>query len=231
MNERIIAIGDIHGYSAALAAILDAVQPRPLDTVVVLGDVIDRGPDSPGVVEQLMGLAYHCRLVPILGNHEEVVLELLLGQYYLLDRWMAIGGQATLAAYGCEFPDEIPLPHLEFLRSFAPWYETPRHFFVHASYDPGKKLPKQPADLLRWASLAAGLPGPHRSGKVAIVGHTAQRSGEILDVGYLKCIDTCIYGGGWLTALDVTSGDVWQADQRGRLREPEPREAWGEPRS
>jgi serine/threonine protein phosphatase 1 len=60
-------------------------------------------------------------------------------------------------------------------------------------------------------------PGPHYSGKIAILGHTAQRDGRILDLGYLKCIDTCCYGEGNLTALEVHTGQTWQADKRGRL--------------
>ena len=57
-------------------------------------------------------------------------------------------------------------------------------------------------------------PGPHDSGKTVIVGHSRlRRSGEILDLGHLFCIDTFCYGGGWLTALDVKTGEVWQADQ------------------
>jgi serine/threonine protein phosphatase 1 len=62
------------------------------------------------------------------------------------------------------------------------------------------------------------MPPPHYSGKKAIVGHTPQVSGEILDVDYLACIDTCCYGGGWLTAIDVDSGRQWQANQDGQLR-------------
>ena len=61
---------------------------------------------------------------------------------------------------------------------------------------------------------------PHVSGKTAVVGHTPQRGGEVLDLGFLKCIDTFCNGGRWLTALDVTSGRVWQANNRGELRKP-----------
>jgi serine/threonine protein phosphatase 1 len=62
------------------------------------------------------------------------------------------------------------------------------------------------------------LPGRHCSGKTAVVGHTPQVTGEILDLGYLVCIDTYCVGGGWLTALDVDSGQVWQANRAGELR-------------
>ena len=62
------------------------------------------------------------------------------------------------------------------------------------------------------------LPAPHVSGKTAIVGHTSQKTGEVLDFGYLTCIDTYCYGGGWLTAFDATSGRFWQFDQQGKSR-------------
>ena len=68
-------------------------------------------------------------------------------------------------------------------------------------------------------SLRDGIPGPHRSGKAVIVGHTSQKGGEVLDLGHVKCIDTFCYGGGWLTALDVHTGEVWQADRGGNMRE------------
>jgi hypothetical protein len=70
---RTIAIGDIHGCRDALAALIDAIGPGPDDTLVTLGDHIDRGPDSRGVIDQLLALASRCRLVPLLGDHEEMV--------------------------------------------------------------------------------------------------------------------------------------------------------------
>jgi serine/threonine protein phosphatase 1 len=62
------------------------------------------------------------------------------------------------------------------------------------------------------------VPARHCAGKVAIVGHTPQKSGEVLDLGYLKCIDTFCHGGGWLTALEVGTGKVWQANLAGQMR-------------
>ena len=67
MNEgRIIAIGDIHGCSTALATLIDAIEPTPLDTLVFLGDCIDRGPDSRGVIQQVIDLGERCQVVPLL---------------------------------------------------------------------------------------------------------------------------------------------------------------------
>ena len=74
--------------------------------------------------------------------------------------------------------------------------------------------------MLRWHSLDDVVPSPHLSGKVAVVGHTANTNGEILDLGHLICIDTYCDGGGWLTALDLRSGQQWQASKEGIIRNP-----------
>jgi len=219
MADRIIAIGDIHGCSAALDAVLAAADPRPGDTVVALGDYVDRGPDSRGALDRLIALGERCRLVPILGNHDEMLLDIVSLRPSLLADWLSYGGDATLASYGCTNPQGIPEEHIAFLRSCASWHETEGHFYVHASYLPRKPFKKQPADVLRWESIRDNVPRPHRSGKVAVVSHTSQKNGEVLDLGHLICIDTWVYGDGWLTALDVDSGQLWQADKTGRMRE------------
>ena len=219
MPGRIIAIGDIHGCSAALDAVLAAIAPRSRDTLVTLGDYIDRGPDTGGVLDRLIALSDRCRLIPILGNHDEMLLEIVSYRLSLLADWLSFGGDATLASYGGGL-EQIPQEHIAFLRSCVAWYESAGHFFVHASYLPGKPLNKQPIEVLRWESIRDKVPGPHRSGKVAVVSHTSQKNGEVLDLGHLICIDTWVYGDGWLTALDVNSGQLWQADQNGRIREP-----------
>ena len=81
MRSRTIAIGDIHGCSVALDALLEAIRPRPADYVVTLGDYINRGPDSRGVIERLIELENQCRLVPLLGNHDQTKLDVPSGKY------------------------------------------------------------------------------------------------------------------------------------------------------
>jgi len=220
MPGRLIAIGDIHGYLDPLLAILAAVDPQPDDRIVTLGDYIDRGPDSRGVIAELIRLADHCQLIPILGNHDEMLLALRRGQDEILSNWLGFGGAQTLASYQCSTPEEVPQEHIDFLANCRPSYDPEENvFFVHASYLPDQPLDRQPGQTLRWHSLRRGVPGPHVSGKTAIVGHTAQRDGRILDVGHLKCIDTYCYGGKWLTALDALTGQVWQCDRTGKMRE------------
>jgi serine/threonine protein phosphatase 1 len=185
--------------------------------LVFLGDYIDRGPDSRGVIDQVIRLAERCQVVPLMGNHEEMLLGALEGKDDLR-YWLKFGGKETLASYGAgEDVKKIPAYHVQFIRGCRNYFESVHHFFIHAYYDPDRPLHEQRWDGLRWASLPQ-IPTPHCSGKVAVVGHTPQKSGEILDLGWLKCIDTFCHGGGWLTALEVETGRIWQADERGVVR-------------
>jgi serine/threonine protein phosphatase 1 len=221
MQPRTIVIGDIHGCLAALQTILDAIAAGPQDTIITLGDYVDRGPDSRGVIERLLSLAQQTTLVPLLGNHEEMMLTVCAGRDDLLDSWLSFGGAATLASYGgistTQFVQDYP-EHLAFMQNCRLYYEAARHFFVHANYRADLPLDQQPRDFLLWRPLGRSVPGPHCSGKTAIVGHTSQKTCEILDLGYLKCIDTWCYGEGWLTAMEPKTGRVWQADKTGKAR-------------
>jgi serine/threonine protein phosphatase 1 len=226
MPGRTIAIGDVHGCSAALAALLGAIQPGPEDTLVTLGDVIDRGPDSKGVIDQLLALGRRCRLVALKGNHEEMLLGGLYNKH-MLKAWQEAGGVEMLASYGFalatvppwrRWDEAIPKEHWAFLARCVAYHETDTHIFVHASYDPALPLDQQPGEALRWWFADKNKARPHCSGKTAVVGHTPQQSGEVLDLGFLKCIDTFCHGGKWLTALEVGTGQLWQASQRGELR-------------
>jgi serine/threonine protein phosphatase 1 len=217
MKPRTIAIGDIHGCSAALNALLEAIQPRREDCIVTLGDYINRGPDSRDVVERLIEFRDHCHLVPILGNHDQKLLEARSGHHETT--WIGMGGIATLDSYG---PGRdirlIPEAHFQFLEGCRDFYETETHIFVHANYFADIPMDEQHVGMLRWESIRGMTPGPHDSGKTVIAGHTSQKNGEILDLGHVKVIDTYCYGGGWLTALDVQTEEVWQADREGNIR-------------
>jgi serine/threonine protein phosphatase 1 len=229
MPPRTIAIGDIHGCAPALQALLAAIRPRPDDVIVTLGDYVNRGPDSRGVLDRLIELEQQCTLVPILGNHDGMLLELLksadAGRSPSLTSWLEMGGDATLESYGArkgaigrEDLARIPPEHFAFLGRCRDYHETRSHIFVHAQYDPGLAMDEQPSELLRWQSLRNIVPGPHVSGKRAIVGHSSQKGGEVLNLGHLVCIDTYCYGGGWLTALDVDADELWQVNRRGEPR-------------
>ncbi|MEM8911112.1 MAG: serine/threonine protein phosphatase, partial [Planctomycetota bacterium] len=129
------------------------------------------------------------------------------------------GGVETLESYGFDGTlDFLPESHARFFESLGDYYLTDEYFFTHAAYDPGLALENQSIEMLRWYSLRQGIPEPHPSGKTAVVGHTANHDGEIVDMGHLLCLDTYCYGGGWLTAADLSNRVVWQANQFGDMR-------------
>lgn len=218
MSNRVIAIGDIHGCAAALAGLLELIKPEPSDTIVVLGDCIDRGPDSRGVIDQLLALGELCNLKPLLGNHEEMMLA-ACDRPTSQEDWLACGGTETLDSYGVRSAENVPPTHRMFIRTWDDYYETKTHFFAHACYDPSTPLDKQEWGHQRWQSIRNRLPAPHFSGKLAIVGHTSQKDGRVLEAKRLMCIDTYCCGGQYLTALECGTGRLWQVDPQGRAIE------------
>lgn len=215
--KRTIAIGDIHGCSIALSAIIEAIGPTVDDTLVFLGDYVDRGIDSKGVLDQLIALPNRCKVVTILGNHEEMMVHALSSRSDF-QFWLNCGGDSALDSYGSSSQiDLIPPAHIRFLKSCIPYFETDSHIFLHANYLPEIPLAELDDQMLRWKSLRDYTPSErHYSGKVAVVGHTPHD--EIFDNGYLVCLDTRAWDGGWLSAMDVTSGEIWQTNERGDLR-------------
>ena len=212
---RHFAIGDIHGCSAALKRLDQELQFRPTDTVITLGDYIDRGPDSRGVIDYLIELRSRCHLITLRGNHEVMMLQARQDRDALME-WLSCGGDQTLASYNAATFDDIPQAHWDFLESTLPYHETARDFFVHANAYPDLSLPDQPDYMLYWEHLTD--PAPHQSGRRMICGHTPQKSGQPLDFGHTVCIDTYAHGGGWLTCLETRTNVYWQATQTGDLR-------------
>jgi serine/threonine protein phosphatase 1 len=217
---RTLAVGDIHGCLTALDTVLEAAAFGPDDRLVALGDFVDRGPSSRGTLDRLIALHGAGRLVPILGNHDEMFLASLLG--LARNMWLWFGGAETLQSYG-HAPDDDPLSnvppeHLEFLRTACiPYYETERQIFTHATLSPELPLSEQTGSVLRWDKLSG--PVRHVSGKMLICGHTRQHSGHPLVMPSTVCIDTGVYASdGWLTCLDVRTGEYWQANEKGQAR-------------
>ena len=109
--------------------------------------------------------------------------------------------------------------HIEFIRTWGDFHETATHFFAHGNYSPRLPLPKQPWEEMRWRSLNFFMPGPHMSGKIAVLGHTSNKQARIMNMGHLVCIDTYCHGGGWLTAFEPDSSRLWQANEQGEVRQ------------
>jgi serine/threonine protein phosphatase 1 len=216
---RVLAIGDIHGCHIALDTLLERLAIVPSDTVVVLGDVINRGPGSRQVIERLLDLRERCRLAFLMGNHEEMFLGM-----FTLDRdrqtWLGFGGLDTLMSYGERGEiGEMPPEHLAFLKSGLDFFETETTIFVHANLEPGKPPRQQTSTWLRWKKLTK-RERPVASGQRVICGHTSQENGLVWVGDGWVCIDTCACGGMFLTALDVENDLVYQARQSGEFRGP-----------
>lgn len=219
---RAYAIGDVHGCLDQLQRLLAAIEadnsarPPRISYVVLLGDLVDRGPDSRGVVELLRTYAPPgIRTVFIKGNHEEFLLGALAGEPGVLHPWLDYGGRDCAQSYGLDpgrlvaleeadaaalLRQHVPETHRKFIDGFADTFRFGDYLRVHAGIRPGVPLEQQvPADL-RWIRDPF-LSDTAYHGMVVVHGHT------IVDEPQIRAnrigIDTGAYGGGPLTALAV----------------------------
>jgi serine/threonine protein phosphatase 1 len=210
VSFQIFAIGDIHGCAEELKALLAKLKITKNDTVVFLGDYVDRGPDTRGVVDTILKLSKTCNVVALKGNHEAMFLDFLErpdspgAGIFILN-----GGGATLANYTHEDGSiEIPDEHMDFYRNLKLSYQTDKYFFVHAG------VPDQPLSTLNdkehemamlW-SRHPFLGSDYSWEKLVIHGHTPVTEVELrknrinLDTG-------CVYDGK-LTAIELSSTEL-----------------------
>lgn len=197
----IYAIGDIHGCLDPLQRLMERIHPSESDEVIFMGDYIDRGPESKGVIDYLLTLPG--RYIFLMGNHERMFLDFLQGK----DRFLFLynGGIATVNSYGGLV--NIPAAHLAFLNRLLLYYETDDYLFVHGGIRPGIPLHEQdPKDLLWIREEFYAFPGRYL--KTVIFGHTPLR--EVLMEKDRIGIDTaCVYGNR-LTCLVLPSREVIQ---------------------
>lgn len=218
MAARILAIGDIHGCLAQFDALFQSVAPTLEDRLILLGDYVDRGPDSFGVMKQILNLSSTYQLTALKGNHEQMMLAARNSHEKYSD-WIQNGGDATLRSYAGirGTPRDIPPDHWHFLETqLVDYLEMDSHIFVHANAYPDVAMLDQPDYMLRWERCDNIV--AHESGKVIVCGHTPQKNGRPLNKGFAICLDTNTCGGGPLTCLDAASGRVWQAEANGRVQ-------------
>ena len=122
------AIGDIHGCAQTLEALVEEIDPTENDHLVFIGDYIDRGPDSKGVINVLLQLRNRFLRTFLRGNHEAMMLNYL--DHNELELWHINGGDSTLASYSNEGRVEIPEEHVEFIRDTVYYHDEPDFFFV-----------------------------------------------------------------------------------------------------
>lgn len=226
--QRAYAVGDIHGRLDLLRSLLDLIEDdvrkrRTVRTsIIFLGDLIDRGPDSAGVVELLRTFRpAYAKTMFLMGNHEEVMLRVLGGDAGLFTQWMKFGGAECVRSYGAD-PDalrkmppadaiallkqKIPASHIDFIGGFADTISFGNYLLVHAGIRPGTSLADQAQTDLRWIREPF-LTDERDHGHVVVHGHTICESIEQFPnrIG----IDTGAYRTGVLTALGIEGRERW----------------------
>ena len=171
MKTRLIAIGDIHGELFKLNELLRQLNPQKEDTLVFLGDYIDRGKFSRQVVERLIELSEETNCIFLKGNHEQMMMKLLESSRETdIDFWMMNGGSETFDSYGSY--SEIFNLHEDFYENLKPYYLTDKYLFVHAGINPNKPLEEQTEDDLLWIRDDF-INRKHNLKQKVIFGHTA----------------------------------------------------------
>jgi len=218
-GRRIYAIGDIHGCDIQLgnlhAMIAEDLARRPVDAPLLLhiGDYVDRGADTAGVLGRLLAGSpiAGVPVVNLLGNHDDTMLHALSGDRAAATDWLFAGGAPALQSYGIDpdspresWPARVPAEHLEFLRGLALTHREGGYFFVHGGVRPGVPLDQQAReDLLRMRQPF--LYSEMQFGAVVVHGHSPVREPVVRHNRI--AIDTGAVFGGKLTCL-VLEGDT-----------------------
>ncbi|OYX60300.1 MAG: serine/threonine protein phosphatase [Novosphingobium sp. 32-60-15] len=225
-GQRVYAIGDIHGRLDLFEQLLtlieadDAARGQADTQLVLLGDLIDRGPDSCGVVERAIALLQRGNVRVLAGNHEEMMLK-SLDDDETLRHFLRHGGKETLFSYGLS-PREyaqaklpllrermnelVPAAHIEFIKAMEDQIICGDYLFVHAGIRPGVPLDQQAVSDLRWIRgefLEYANPHSH----LVVHGHTIADDPVVSHnrIG----IDTGAFASGRLTALGLEGGQHW----------------------
>ncbi len=216
---KTFAIGDIHGHLRALEAILDAAPISAGDLVIFLGDYVDKGPDSKGVLDLMVRLTRRPRTVFLRGNHDQMLFH-ARSDPAKFPIWECLAGKDPLASYGAGDSEElirlVPERHWQFLGDdCVDYFENDYFIFVHAGIRPDQAPETEDTDHLHWLTLP--MAQPHNSKRTVICGHSAQESHRIADLGHTVCIDTGISKGGLLTCLELNGFEFWQSSPEGTI--------------
>ncbi|MBS0503859.1 MAG: serine/threonine protein phosphatase [Proteobacteria bacterium] len=225
---RVYAIGDIHGRRDLLDQLLfrieadDKARGAARSQLIFLGDLVDRGPNSAGVVQRALEIDHSGRLARFLmGNHEEVFLKALGGSLEALRFFVKIGGRATILSYGISEAEydamdyetllptliaRVPQAHVDFLRGFENQIAIGDYLFVHAGIRPRVPFEEQVGGDLRWIrSEFLDFRGDH--GAVVVHGHTI--TDDVEERPNRIGIDTGAFASGRLTAVGLEGGERW----------------------
>jgi serine/threonine protein phosphatase 1 len=212
--NKIFAIGDIHGCAQKLRELIGLIAANhEKDTLIFIGDYIDRGSSNREAVDYVLQLKQEFKnVVCLLGNHEQMLLNYLEGENE--EMYLYNGGKFTLSDYGIKSSDspdvrkkKIPEEHLLFYQSLLPYHQTKDYIFVHAGLIPGISIDKQTTDDLLWVRYKF-IDSDYDLGRRVVFGHTPMSNPLIMEnkIG----IDTGAVYGGKLTCLELPKVKIYQ---------------------
>lgn len=204
------AIGDIHGCLGALKQLIEKLPLDDEDKIVFIGDYIDRGLESRGVVDFLIALSANHNCVFIRGNHEQMLLD------YVAKRddgkiWAFNGMRQTVDSYGGL--GNLPGYHMDFFNETRYLYEYDKWVFVHAGVRPGISLKGQDSNDLIWIREEFVYSPEPLKNKTVVFGHTPFLSGPLIHDSKVGIDTGCVYGG-ILTAIRIDDMKIFQQDCR-----------------
>ncbi len=219
--KRTFVIADIHGCSKSLKALIeDQLQPGNEDQFIFLGDYIDRGPDSKGVINYLIYIKENFKnSVFLRGNHEQMFLDAQTS-IPAHDRWITNGGKEVMTSYGLKNHDHVPYHVHEFLSKTWYYFQEERYIFVHAGLNHLSETPLKDYNAMMWLreyQVTSKLTG----GRIMIHGHTPtalniiKQQVETAAINLEICLDNgCVFKGqreglGNLLALELHSNTLY----------------------
>ena len=227
-------VGDIHGCLAEVRYLVEQLPLERGDRMVFLGDYIDRGPDSMGVVSYLLELREQGKIdaVFLKGNHEDMFLDYLGFPGNHGDVFLNNGGHATLASYGisatngaAEIAGQLPQAHLAFYQNLETFCVVKPYLCVHAGIQPLKRLEEQTAAEMFWIR-GEFIRNPHKLPFTVLFGHTPQKE-ALFDLPFKIGLDTGLVYGNKLSCLAVEEKVLYQI-KRGKkiIQQMSVRENW-----
>lgn len=218
ISGKVYAIGDIHGCVDELRILLNHVEFHKDDLIVFIGDYVDRGLNSREVVEEIVQLSRSYTILPLKGNHEDMLVNFLGFRGRFGGAWLKNGGEETLRSYGVTDSmdperafSSLPESHIKFFRELVPGVIIDKWLFVHAGIDPLKPLEAQRAKDLFWIRENF-LNNIHKLDYTVVFGHTPYQD-VLVQKPYKIGIDTGLVYGNKLTCIELTEGKTFQVSK------------------
>lgn len=218
MPERLFAIGDIHGCFDALKELVEnEIRLNKSDMLVFLGDYIDRGPHSKEVIDYIMTLQDSgFQIVPLRGNHEEMLLN-ALGNDNELSLWFYNGGNKTLLSFGITSPNHFDEKYISFFRSLGYYHIAGDFVFVHAGFNDQTDDPFNDRNSMVW-ECREKYKHPQLKNKTIVHGHCITKEKKLhkhirKNMQTIPIDSGCVFefsGFGYLTAIELYSKQLFR---------------------